>query len=59
MDEPLRWPADFPGKHDRYPNDSKSVRVNTKYTHHSCALGPDARQYDAVGVELEWKVWER
>lgn len=22
-------------------------------------LGPDDRQYDAVGVELEWKVWER
>lgn len=21
--------------------------------HHSCALGPDARLYDAVGVELE------
>ena len=41
------------------PTDSKRVRVNAKYTHHSCALGPDDRQYDAVGVELEWKVWER
>lgn len=42
-----------------WQSDSKRVRVNTKYTHHSCALGRDDRQYDAVGVELEWKVWER
>ena len=42
-----------------WQSDSKRVRVNTKYTHHSCALGPDDRQYDAVGVELEWKVWTR
>ena len=22
--QPLRWPSDFPGKHDRYPSDSKA-----------------------------------
>lgn len=38
---------------------SRRVRVNSKYSHHSCALGPDDRQYDAIGVELEWRVWER
>ncbi len=42
-----------------WQSDSKRVRVNTKYTHHSCALGPDDRQYDAVGLEIEWRVWER
>ncbi len=38
---------------------SGDVRVNSKYTHHSCVLGRDDRQYDAIGVELEWKVWKR
>lgn len=42
-----------------WESDSRNVRVNSKYTHHSCALGPDDRQYDAVGVELEWRVWDR
>lgn len=42
-----------------WESDSRNVRVNSKYTHHSCALGPDDRQYDAVGIELEWRVWDR
>lgn len=42
-----------------WESDSRNVRVNSKYTHHSCALGPDDRQYDAAGVEIEWKVWRR
>lgn len=42
-----------------WESDSGNVRINSKYTHHSCALGPDDRQYDGVGVELEWKVWRR
>jgi len=21
--KPMRWPSDFPGKHDRYPNDKE------------------------------------
>lgn len=42
-----------------WQSESKNVRVNTKYTHHSCALGADDGQYDALGIELEWKVWQR
>lgn len=42
-----------------WQSESKRVRVNTKYTHHSCVLGSDDKQYDAIGVELQWKVWER
>jgi hypothetical protein len=38
---------------------SENVRVNSKYTHHSCALGIDDKSYDALGVELEWRVWKR
>ena len=30
-----------------------------KYTHHSCAYGVDDDSYDALGVELEYKFWER
>lgn len=42
-----------------WDSDSKNVRVNSKYTHHSCALGIDAKSYDALGVELEWRVWQK
>lgn len=42
-----------------WESDSRAVRVNSKYTHHSCALGVDDRQYDALGVELVWRVWGR
>lgn len=38
---------------------SENIRVNSKYTHHSCALGVDDKSYDAFGVELEWRVWQR
>ena len=30
------------------------VDVNLQYTHHSCALGKDAKGYDAVGIKAEW-----
>lgn len=36
-----------------------AVRVNSKYSHHSCVLGSDNRQYDAIGIEVEWQVWQR
>lgn len=39
-------------------NDAK-FRVNSKYTHHSCAFGGDRNSYDAAGVELEYKMWSR
>jgi len=42
-----------------WESESKNVRLNSKYTHHSCVLGTDDRQYDAVGIELEWRVWKR
>jgi len=29
--QPMRWPADFPGKHDRYPTDNEpQVRISTR-----------------------------
>lgn len=34
-------------------------RINSKYTHHSCAFGEDDDGYDAVGIELIYKFWER
>ena len=33
------------------------VRIE-RLTHHIQRIRDD-RQYDAVGIELEWKVWER
>ena len=38
---------------------SRNIRLNSKYTHHSCALNPDRNSYDALGVELEWYIWNR
>jgi hypothetical protein len=31
--------------------------VNVKYTHHSCAVNPDNKSYDALGVEVTYKLW--
>jgi hypothetical protein len=31
--------------------------VGAKYTHHSCALRTDTRLYDAVGLELSYRIW--
>lgn len=38
---------------------SGNVRFNTLYTHHSCAINPDRKSYDAIGVQVEWKFWQR
>lgn len=40
-----------------WQSESENIRVNSKYTHHSCVLGSDDKTYDALGVEVEWKVW--
>ena len=37
----------------------KTIRVNTRYTHHSCFLGKDRNGYDGLGVNVEWKIWNR
>lgn len=42
-----------------WQNPSGNVRLNAKYTHHSCALNRDRNGYDALGIELEWYVWRR
>lgn len=42
-----------------YESADERFRTNAKYTHHSCAFSPDDLQYDALGVELEYKLWER
>ncbi len=33
------------------------VSLDTKYTHHSCAFSPDRNTYDALGLELNWRIW--
>jgi hypothetical protein len=37
----------------------KTLRVNSRYTHHSCFIGSDNRGYDGVGVQVEWFLWKR
>lgn len=36
-----------------------AIRVNARYTHHSCVLGEDEDSYDGLGVIVEWKLWQR
>lgn len=33
------------------------LEMNAKYTHHSCALRGDRELYDAVGLELTYRLW--
>lgn len=42
-----------------YETYDRKFLVNGKYTHHSCAFGVDDRSYDAVGIELEYRLWHR
>lgn len=42
-----------------YESEDERFRSNLKYTHHSCAFSPDDKSYDAIGIELEYKLWER
>jgi len=38
---------------------SENIRVNAKYTHHSCFIGKDRNGYDGFGIEVEWKLFSR
>jgi hypothetical protein len=37
--------------------ESRRVEFNTIYTHHSCAYNRDREQYDAIGMQLTWKIF--
>lgn len=37
----------------------KTLRVNARYTHHSCYLGEDDRSYDGIGLQVEWFAWKK
>ena len=42
-----------------YRSEDERFQANAKYTHHSCVFSPDDDQYDALGVEFEYKLWDR
>ena len=42
-----------------FESDDTRFRTNAKYTHHSCAFNKDVRVYDALGVEFEYKIFQR
>lgn len=37
--------------------ESGNFSIRSKYTHHSCAFGEDDSGYDAIGIELVFKLW--
>lgn len=44
-------------RYHAYESKDGKFKGNGKYTHHSCAFSPDDKSYDAVGMELEYKLW--
>jgi len=42
-----------------WESSKENIRVNTRYTHHSCYLGQDDIMYDAIGVQVEWQLWQK
>jgi hypothetical protein len=40
-----------------YESADSKFHLNSKYTHHSCALNIDRESYDAIGVELIYRLW--
>lgn len=42
-----------------YESADRKFDANLKFTHHSCAFSPDGYGYDGIGVELNYKFWER
>ncbi|AXY83379.1 hypothetical protein [Acidovorax phage ACPWH] len=54
-----RSTSNLGAKMNIWQSPSGNVRFNGMYTHHSCAINPDNRSYDAVGVQVEWVFWRR
>ncbi|KEA63557.1 hypothetical protein ADIMK_2336 [Marinobacterium lacunae] len=54
-----RWTSNLGVRMNIYQSADERFRTNAKYTHHSCMLGEDSEGYDAFGVELEYKFWQR
>lgn len=46
-------------KANLFESKDKRFATNVKYTHHSCAFADDGESYDALGVELEYKFYEK
>ena len=42
-----------------YRSDDQRFQLNTKYTHHSCAFNADDKSYDALGLEVRYRLWGR
>jgi hypothetical protein len=42
-----------------YRSPDKDFNFNTKYTHHSCAFNNDADSYDALGLEVSYKLFSK
>lgn len=38
-------------------SDDRTTDVSFKYTHHSCAVNPDNKSYDAIGIEVKHILW--
>ena len=52
-----RWTSNLGLRVGVFETPDKKFNVASKYTHHSCAYGVDSSSYDALGIELEYKLW--
>jgi hypothetical protein len=42
-----------------YKSSDGKFEWNTQYTHHSCAFNVDREGYDAIGMQMSYKLWDR
>lgn len=42
-----------------YRSVDRAFHANIKYTHHSCAFNDDRNSYDAIGIEIVYRFWDK
>ncbi len=53
----MRSTSNVGGRLNLYRSSDKLFRFNLKYSHHSCFVNSDRNTYDAIGGELELRLW--
>lgn len=52
-----KWTSNGGLRVNVYQSDDHRFELNGKYTHHSCAFGTDRNLYDALGLEVTYRLW--
>lgn len=44
-------------KYHLFNSNNDKLKLDVKYTHHSCVIGPDAAGYDGIGTVIEYELF--